>query len=176
MTARSKQRPQLVARGDRAVLIARRDQVDAESPAMARTLDAIAALGYRLVSIVDPSDHRRAHAMVGEGLVDVIVVGRLDQLPSVRITAGNGYTQPVLRPAGAPYEGPASQRRPQPVVAEEPTPPPLAPRDERRTELVDRSGKAPEPVAPPAAVVSEFSDSAPTSRSQRRRLVRRSAA
>jgi hypothetical protein len=75
-----KRRSQLLGRGERAVLLARRRAEEFEAVSTAWALDYFARAAFELVAILDPDDYATAHQMVFEG-----VVARAEHLPSVRM-------------------------------------------------------------------------------------------
>jgi hypothetical protein len=77
--------PQSVPHGKRAILLVRRDGQETASRSLADALETIITAGYDLVGVLDPSDYREAHRLVAVGMVDVIVVARTHDLPSIRL-------------------------------------------------------------------------------------------
>jgi hypothetical protein len=98
-------------------------------------LDAAAALGIEITAIVDVADARRAHQLVADGEVDLIVYSR-DDLPSV-VRLGIAGRTVQLRDGESPDS--ARFRRPQLIS--------------QRTQIVDRTQPVELPTAPdPGAV------------------------
>lgn len=126
----------------------------------AAAMDRVAELGYALVGVIDPAQVREAHRMIADDLADIIVVFRLEAIPSVQALGEVGAstvgrrTQRLLRPAAEVLSAMADAGVPAP--AERPVLQPARPADHWRPEPVDGRRadrqRRPEPVAGSDAV------------------------